>query len=162
MAGPIHDTIQIINVRVVARTTTFMVIEILIHSIWKLFTSWIANRANTIAMIHPIAVTTTDSIKNCVIISPFNAQIAFLIQISLVLSVTETSIIFITHIHHTSSDIDHIAASKYVNIPMALSIASEIADREETENHAKSMCLTLYFLIRKYLILFTHSSALSS
>jgi hypothetical protein len=45
---------------------------------------------------------------------------------------------------------------------MALSIASEIADNEETENHAKSMCLTLYFLIRKYLILFTHSSALSS
>ena len=89
-----------------------MVIEILIHSIWKLFTSWIANRANTIAMIHPIAVTTTDSIKNCVIISPFNAQIAFLIQISLVLSVTETSMIFITQIHPTSNEIDPIAANK--------------------------------------------------
>jgi hypothetical protein len=150
------------NVSVVARTTTLPVIETLIHSIWKLFTSWIANQANMIAIIHPIAVTTTDSIKNCVIISPFKAQIAFLIQISLVLSVTETSIIFITPIHHTNNDIDHIAASRYVKIHMALSIASEIADREETENHAKSMCLTLYFLIRKYLILFTHSSALSS
>ena len=63
------------NVHVVARTTTFMVIEILIHSIWKLFTSWIANQANMIAIIHPIAVTTTDSIKNCVIISAFSAQI---------------------------------------------------------------------------------------
>jgi hypothetical protein len=95
-------------------------------------------------------------------ISAFKAQIAFLIQISLVLSVTETSIIFITPIHHTSNEIDPIAASKYVKIHIALSIASEMADRDVTENPAKSICLTLYFLIRKYLILFTHSSALSS
>jgi hypothetical protein len=33
LAGPIQDTIQIINVNVVAKTTTFHVIEILIHSI---------------------------------------------------------------------------------------------------------------------------------
>jgi hypothetical protein len=65
-----------------------------------------------IAIIHPIEVTTTDSIKNCVIISQFKAQIAFLIQISLVLSVTDTNIIFITHIHPTNNDIDQIAASK--------------------------------------------------
>jgi hypothetical protein len=113
-------------------------------------------------MIHPIAVTTTDSIKNCVIISLFSAQIAFLIQISLVLSVTETSIIFITHIHPTNNDIDQIAASKYVNIHIALSIASQMADKEETENPAKSICLTLYFLIKKYLILFIRSSTSSS
>lgn len=91
------------------------------------------------AITQPIAVTTTDSIKNCVIISPFNAQIAFLIQISLVLSVTETSIIFITHIHHTSKEIEPIAASKYVKIDIALSIASPIADKDVTENPAKSM-----------------------
>ena len=150
------------NVRVVARTTTFMVIEILIHSIWKLFTSWIANRANTIAMIHPIAVTTTDSIKNCVIISPFKAHMAFLIQISLVLSVTDTNMMFITHIHHTNNEIDPIAANKYVKIHIALSIASEIADRDVTENQAKSIWLTLYFLIKKYFILFTQVSASSS
>ena len=73
------------------------------------------------------------------IISQFNAQIAFLIQISLVLSVTETSMMFITHIHPTSREIDHIAANKYVKIDIALSIASHIADNEVTENHAKSI-----------------------
>ena len=91
------------------------------------------------AIIHPIEVTTTDSIKNWVIISAFNAQIAFLIQISLVLSVTETSIIFITPIHQTNNDIDPIAARRYVKIHIALSIASEIADNDETEKPAKSM-----------------------
>jgi hypothetical protein len=90
-------------------------------------------------MIHPIEVTTTDSIRNCVMISPFKAQIAFLIQISLVLSVTETSIIFITQIQPTSKEIDQIAASRYVKIDIALSIASPIADKDVTENHAKSM-----------------------
>ena len=71
--------------------------------------------------------------------SAFNAQIAFLIQISLVLSVTETSIIFITPIHPTSNEIDPIAASKYVKMDIALSIASHIADNEVTENPAKSI-----------------------
>jgi len=71
--------------------------------------------------------------------SAFSAQIAFLIQISLVLSVTETSMMFITQIPHTSNDIDPIAASKYVKIHIALSIASEIADNEVTENPAKSI-----------------------
>jgi hypothetical protein len=39
LAGPIQDTIQIINVNVVAKTTTFHVIDTVIHSIWKLFTA---------------------------------------------------------------------------------------------------------------------------
>jgi hypothetical protein len=94
--------------------------------------------------------------------SPFKAQIAFLIQISLVLSVTETSIIFITPIQPTSSDIEPIATSKYVKMDIALSMASPIADSEETENPAKSMCEMLYFLIKKYFILFCRSSTLSS
>ena len=112
LAGHIHDTIQIKKVSAVANTTTSMVIETLIHSIWKLFTSCIASHDSIIAKTHPIVVTTTDSIKNCVIMSLFRAQIAFLIQISLVLSVTETNIIFITPIHHTNNEIDQIAASK--------------------------------------------------
>ncbi|MBQ5945065.1 hypothetical protein IJL65_01335 [bacterium] len=90
------------------------------------------------------------------------AQIAFLIQISLVLSVTDTSIIFITQIHPTSNEIEPIAANKYVKIDIASSIASQIADNEETEKPAKSMCEILYFLIRKYFILFIRSSTLSS
>jgi hypothetical protein len=121
-----------------------------------------ASHARMIAIIHPIAVTTTDSIKNCVIMSAFSAQIAFLIQISLVLSVTDTSIIFITQIHPTSNEIDPMAASKYVKIHIALSMASQMADKDVTENPAKSICLTLYFLIKKYLILFIHSSTSSS
>ena len=64
LAGPIQDTIQIKNVNVVAKTTTSVVIDTVIHSISKLFTSCIANHDNIIAIIHPIAVTTTDSIKN--------------------------------------------------------------------------------------------------
>jgi hypothetical protein len=127
------------NVKVVAKTTTFIVIETWIHSMWKLFTSCIASQANMIAITHPIAVTTTDSIKNCVMMSAFKAQIAFLIQISLVLSVTETSIIFITQIHPTSNDIEPIAASRYVKIHIALSMASPIADREDTLKPAKSI-----------------------
>ena len=71
--------------------------------------------------------------------SAFSAHIAFLIQISLVLSVTDTNIIFITHIQPTSKEIDQIAASKYVKIDIASSIASHMADNEETENQAKSM-----------------------
>ena len=112
LAGQIHDTIQIKNVKAVAKNTTSQVIAIFIHSICKLFTACIANRDRIIAIIHPIAVTTTDSIKNCVIISLFNAQIAFLIHISLVLSVTDTSMMFITQIHHTSNETDPIAANK--------------------------------------------------
>jgi hypothetical protein len=45
-------------------------------------------------------------------ISAFKAQMAFLIQISLVLSVTETSMIFITPIHHTSNEIEPMAARR--------------------------------------------------
>ena len=71
--------------------------------------------------------------------SAFRAQIAFLIQISLVLSVTETSIIFITPIPPTSKEIEPMAASRYVKIHMALSIASQIADRDDTLNPAKSI-----------------------
>jgi hypothetical protein len=93
---------------------------------------------------------------------PAEAPTALRMPISRVRSDTETSIIFITPIHQTSSEIEPIAASRYVKIPIALSIASEIADRDDTENHAKSICLTLYFLIRKYLILFTQASASSS
>ena len=112
LAGPIPDTIHIKNVRAVAKNTTSPVIAMLIHSIWKLFTSCIASRDSIMAITHHIEVTTTDSIKNCVIMSQFNAQIAFLIQISLVLSVTDTNIIFITQIHHTSNDTHQIAASR--------------------------------------------------
>ena len=63
-AGQIHDTIQIINVRVVAKTTTFHVIEIFSHSMFRLFIAKMASQDKVIAISPQIAVTTTDSIKN--------------------------------------------------------------------------------------------------
>ena len=63
-AGQIQDTIQIIKVRVVAKTTTFHVIEIFSHSILRLFIAKMASQEKAIAISPQIAVTTTDSIKN--------------------------------------------------------------------------------------------------
>jgi hypothetical protein len=65
-----------------------------------------------IAINHQIRLIKIDSTKNWMIISHLRAHNAFLIQISFVLSVTDTSIIFITQIHHTSREMDHIANSK--------------------------------------------------
>ena len=59
----------------------------------------------------PIDVSTAASVKNCAIILPFLAPIAFLRPISAVRSVTETSIIFITPIPPTNSDIAAIQIS---------------------------------------------------
>ena len=58
-----------------------------------------------IPAIPPNSLKKTASIKNCVKISCFVAPIAFLIPISLILSVTETSIIFIIPIPATTSAI---------------------------------------------------------
>ncbi len=69
-----------------------------------LFTIHMTNMLKSIHIIHQMAVISTDSAKNWLIMSFFFAQIAFLIQISFVLSVTETSMIFMTPIHPTSSE----------------------------------------------------------
>jgi hypothetical protein len=68
----------------------------------------------------------------------FKAPIAFLIQISLVLSVTDTSIIFITPIPPTSKEIPPIAPKKMLNIAIVEFKESPIAAVEESVNHAKS------------------------
>jgi hypothetical protein len=49
-------------------------------------------------------------------ISIFQAQIAFLIHISFVLSVTDTNIIFITQIHQTTKEIQAIQLNKIVKV----------------------------------------------
>ena len=59
----------------------------------------------TTPMTPPIAVTITASIKNCVRMSFWRAPTAFRIPISFVRSVTETSIMFITTIPPTTSEI---------------------------------------------------------
>jgi hypothetical protein len=60
--------------------------------------------------------------------SDFQAQIAFLIQISFVLSVTETSIIFITQIHHTSNEIQAIQLNSIVKVQVIELILSSISE----------------------------------
>ena len=59
----------------------------------------------------PRLVRTTASVRNCPSIAPFPAPIAFLSPISQVRSVTDTSMIFMTPIPPTSSDIPAIHMS---------------------------------------------------
>lgn len=61
--------------------------------------------ANTIPMSPPVKLKITLSVRNWVKISLFFAPMAFLMPISRVLSVTETSIIFIIPIPPTSKEI---------------------------------------------------------
>ena len=61
--------------------------------------------ANPIPSNPPNEVKVIDSIRNCNSIFPLVAPIAFLSPISLVLSVTETSIIFMTPIPPTNREI---------------------------------------------------------
>jgi hypothetical protein len=60
--------------------------------------------------------------------SDLPAQIAFLIPISFVLSVTDTSIIFITQIPHTSRDIHAIQLNNIVRVSVIELIFSSISD----------------------------------
>ena len=69
-----------------------------------------------IPTIPPIKVSMNDSVKNCIFISFSSAPIAFLKPISLVLSVTVVSIMFIIPIPPTTSEIPAIDASKIVNV----------------------------------------------
>jgi hypothetical protein len=55
------------------------------------------------------------------------AQIAFLIQISFVLSVTETSIIFMIQIHQTNKEIAAIQDKNNIKVQIILVIVSNIS-----------------------------------
>ena len=65
---------------------------------------------STIPMATPTRQSTIASVMNCRRIEPFVAPNAFLVPISLVLSVIDTSIMFITPIPPTRSEIPAIAA----------------------------------------------------
>ena len=69
-------------------------------------------------MIPPITVSIADSARNWSIIEEVLAPNAFLMPISLVLSVTETSMIFITPIPPTSREIPATKEIKAVIIPI--------------------------------------------
>ncbi len=88
------------------------------------------------AINHHKKVITTDSVRNCIIMSFLRAPMAFLIPISLVLSVTDTIMIFITPIPPTKSEIAPIAPRKYVNTLIVDCKVSTKLAKELTENAA--------------------------
>ena len=121
LAGKIPNAIPVKVVNQNAISTTCGVIESCSHctkldhspnAVISLLISKIIHQLIIIAITPPKKVISTDSVKNCKIISLFNAPIAFLIPISLVLSVTETIIIFITPMPPTNSEIHHITHKK--------------------------------------------------
>ena len=76
-----------------------------------------------IPRIPPLKVITTDSIKNCIIMSILRAPIAFLNPISFVRSVTETSMMFMIPIPPTTSEIAAIhPKSKLIVLVVLLNI----------------------------------------
>lgn len=81
--------------------------------------------------------------------SLFKAQIAFLIQISLVLSVTDTIIIFITPIPQIKSDIEPIKSRKVVIIPVVCLIFSTNFAKLVNSKPAAEASFTLNFLIKR-------------
>lgn len=80
-----------------------------------------------IPIIPPQTLITIDSIRNCSRIARFLAPNAFLIPISLVLSLTETSIIFIIPIPPTTSEMAAIAPSAVVNVVLIVLNALRIS-----------------------------------
>lgn len=87
-----------------------------------------------------------DSTKNCATISLLRAPIAFLIQISLVLSVTETIIIFITPIPPTKSEISPTTSKKFDIALEVLLTLWENSAKLCTENPALASLGRLNFL----------------
>ena len=79
-------------------------------------------------MSHQMILSDDASVRNWSKISFFPAPMAFLIPISLVLSVTDTSIIFITQIHPTRSDIPAIHPSNIVRVPVMEERLESISD----------------------------------
>lgn len=86
-------------------------------------------------------------------ISDLKAHKAFRMPISRVLSVTDTSMIFMTQIHPTMSDIAAIPARKFVRVPVTCSMLESISLMVLTENSASSMLGTPVY--------FTSSSSIS-
>lgn len=104
-------------------------------------------KLRTSAIIPQIKVITTDSTKNCKIISLFKAQIAFLIPISLVLSVTDTIIIFITQIPQINNDNPQIKSKNAFIILVVCSICLTNSAKEEISNPAVAALDILNFFI---------------
>jgi hypothetical protein len=79
------------------------------------------------AIIDQMSVKMIDSIKNCNNIFVLLAHIAFLIHISLVLSVTDTNMIFMIQIHHTINAIAQIHHNKRLNFVINHCICSALS-----------------------------------
>lgn len=120
-AGIRPKTIPIAVATHTANNTTITLINGLKSGI-TLASSAVTPYEKPIAISDHKSVKMIDSTKNCSIIMRLVAPIAFLIPISLVLSVTETSIIFMIPIPHTTSAIAPIPPSKRENFFIMLLI----------------------------------------
>ena len=94
---------------------------------------------NKIPSPHPIRLSINASIKNCIMITLRPAPMALRIPISLVLSVTDTSMMFIIPIPPTKSEIAAIPPSISCMVWFTLSIVSMTVDWLITVN-ASSSC----------------------
>ncbi len=74
----------------------------------------------------PMRLTTSASIRNCIMMLFLPAPMALRIPISLVRSVTETSMMFMMPIPPTSSEIAAMPPSSSESVPVTVLIASEM------------------------------------
>jgi hypothetical protein len=114
LAGSIPKMIPIDTTAKNDRYIDFIVITAFV----KFFITATTVKLRSIQRIQATILMISASIKNCASISYLVAQIAFLIPISFVLSVTETSIMFITPIPQTISEIAAIQAKSAVSVPV--------------------------------------------
>ncbi|MEI7477274.1 MAG: hypothetical protein WCJ81_01755 [bacterium] len=113
------------------------------------------SRLNPTQINHPNIVSTTDSVRNCSIISRFLAPIDLRIPISRVLSDTDTSMMFITPIPHTRSDIAAIPQRNNFNVSVTLVIVESISAELIIEKLALPESASLIWnLFRKMLVIF--------
>jgi len=122
-AGNIPKTIPIVTAEEKDKSTAskemMAVINLLIPKTMR--------KLRTIPMIPPMTLKVTDSVRNCKRISFLWAPIALRIPISFILSVTETNMMFITPIPHTSKEIAAIPARREVSIHVMLLTVSIIS-----------------------------------
>ena len=102
----------------------------------KFATAYEVMTPKIIPIIPPLNVRMMDSVKNWVIIFFFFAPRAFLSPISLVLSVTVTSIMFMMPMPPTKREIAAIPESKEVKVPVAAEAVFKISCCEKIEKSA--------------------------
>jgi len=142
LAGSIQNIIQIITTLQNAKRMELVVITAVRRFLIALTTTKL--KATHISQATTLIINA--SIRNCISMSFLVAHIALRIHISLVLSVTDTSMMFITQIHHTRSDIVAIQAKNIVKVAVTEVIELSISLIELMENGTSSVSLVFVYL----------------